>query len=99
MIELGYFHYVHHDDAKEASKYFERAISLSVDQLTQALVGHAEALAELGHETKASRSLMTACGLIAQYRSSVRDNVLERIKDLMETVMDAPPASANGTHK
>ena len=42
---------------------------------------------------------MTACGLIAQYRSSVRDNVLERIKDLMETVMDAPPASANGTHK
>ena len=54
LIELGYFHYVHHDDAKEASKYFERAISLSVDQLTQALVGHAEALAELGHETKAS---------------------------------------------
>jgi hypothetical protein len=99
LIELGYYNFVHHDDAKTASKHFEKAVSLGVDLLTQALVGHAEALSELGQDAKASRSLMTACGLVAQYRDSVRGNVLARIKDLMETTMEAEPASANGARK
>jgi tetratricopeptide (TPR) repeat protein len=96
LIELGYFLFAVQDDAKTASRCFDKAVHLCVDLLTQALVGHAQALSELGQEAKASASLMTACSLVAQYRSSVRETVLERIKDLMENTLEAAPASSNG---
>lgn len=95
LIELGYFRFVHHDDAKGASKYFERAVHRCVDMLSQALVGRAEALYELGREDKASNSLMTACSLAAQYRESLREDVLERIKDLLESALEADEAPSD----
>jgi hypothetical protein len=99
LIELGYYSFAVEDDARKATRYFDKAVHLSVDLLTQALVGQAEALSELGQEAQASRCLMTACSLVAQYRSSVRESVLEKIKELMETTMEAQSASANGAHE
>jgi tetratricopeptide (TPR) repeat protein len=96
LIELGHFLFAVQDDAKNASRYFDKAVHLSVDLLTQALVGHAQALAELGQEAKASASLMTACSLAAQYRGSVRETVLERIRDLVGNTLEAGSASSNG---
>lgn len=96
LIELGHFLFAVQDDAKRASRCFDKAVHLSVDLLTQALVGQAQALAELGQEAKASASLMTACSLVAQYRSSVRETVLERIRDLVGNTLEAGAASSNG---
>jgi tetratricopeptide (TPR) repeat protein len=99
LIELGYFLYAVEDDAKAAAKYFEKVVHLCVEQFTQALVGHAEALSELGQETKAASSLMEACSLAAHYRGSVRENVLERIKDLMEDTLQAETSTGNGSQR
>jgi len=71
----------------------------AVDLLTQALVGQAKSLAELGHETKASDSLMIACSLVAHHRGSVRESVLEGIKDLMEDTLEARSVSTNGSKR
>ncbi len=81
-IELGYFIFVHEDDAKAAIKHFERAIHNSVNLLIQALIGHAEAAAELDKKNKALSSIMTACDLIGRYPAAIRDP--ERLKDLLQ---------------
>jgi tetratricopeptide (TPR) repeat protein len=100
LIELGYFLFVNDDDAKEALKRFDKAVYLCVDLFTQALVGHAEALAELGQETKALSSLMMACSLVGRYPGSVRESVLQRIKGLMmESTLEAGSASSNGSQQ
>jgi len=99
LIELGYFSFVHDDDAGEAAKHFDKAVHRCVDLLTQALVGHAEAQAELGNASKASNSLMTACVLAAGYRGSVREGVLGRLKDLMGSALEPGAAPANGSRK
>jgi tetratricopeptide (TPR) repeat protein len=99
LIELGYFLFVHDDDAKEALKRFDKAVYLCVDLFTQALVGHAEALAELGQETKALSSLMMACSLVGRYPGSVREHVLARIKSLMNSTLEAGSASSNGSRQ
>ena len=99
LIELGYFCFVHDDDAKTASKHFDKAVRLCVDYLTQALVGQAEAASELDQEAKVLSSLMTACGLAAHYRGAVRENVLERIKNLMEENLGAESVAGNGSKR
>ncbi len=67
LIELGYFVYAIEDDAKTAAKHFEKAVKLSADLFAQALVGHAEALSELGQETKAARLILEARTIASQY--------------------------------
>ncbi len=95
LIELGYFHYVYQDDALEANKYFDKAVSLCVDLLSQALVGQAEARSELGHEARSFDALMTACSLATHYRGSMRETVLERIKILLNDTLGAESVSTN----
>lgn len=98
LIELGYLCYAVEDDSKAASRHFKKALNLCVDLLTQALVGHAGALADLDEKSKALNSLMEACSLVANYPDSVRDDVKSRLKGLLEDTLEAPAVSTNGSH-
>ena len=42
---------------------------------------------------------MMACSLVARYPGSVRENVLERIKDLMDGTLEAGSVSSNGSQQ
>lgn len=95
LIDLGHFVSVHEDDAREAAKHFDKAVHLSVDMLTRALVGLAEAQFELEQNVKASHSLMLASQLALQYRGTIKEYVWERIKDMLKNTIAAP---SNGTH-
>jgi tetratricopeptide (TPR) repeat protein len=60
LIELGHYYYAVEDDAKTGADYFEKAITLCKQLLKEALLGQADALAELEQRENALASLAEA---------------------------------------
>jgi tetratricopeptide (TPR) repeat protein len=99
LIELGQFTNAIDDDARSAAKYFEKAVYLCADLLAQALVSHAEALSEIGNESKALNSVLDACTIVSRYREHMRDNVIERIQELLGSSLEVGSNGKNGKHE
>jgi len=82
LIEMGYFLFKVEDDAKAASKYFQRAIKQSREFLREALLGQAELLSEQDQKEEALACLLEAYQLRTQNGHLIERDLLERLKAL-----------------
>jgi tetratricopeptide (TPR) repeat protein len=79
LIELGYFVFAVEDDAKTASKHFQKAIRLCRSLLKDALTGQAKALVELGRDAEALGCLAEA---FSQNGKSGGEEILQQLREL-----------------
>jgi tetratricopeptide (TPR) repeat protein len=82
LIELGYFLYTFDDDAKAASKYFQKAIELCRELLKNALIGQAKALSELEHDAEAMGCLAEAYWLSEHNGKLNAEEIIEQLRSL-----------------
>jgi Flp pilus assembly protein TadD len=82
LTELGYFLYSFDDDAKAASKYFQKAIELCRDLLKDALIGQAKALSDLEHDSDALACLAEAYWLSSHNGKSNAEDIIEQLRSL-----------------
>lgn len=82
LIELAHFVFALEDDAKAASRYFQQAIELCRELLKSALLGRAEALAELEQNDEAINCLSEALWLVSHNGKAGREEVLERLRSV-----------------
>ncbi len=83
LLELAHFLFAAEDDAKAASQYFAKAVNLCKRLLKEALLGQAEALADLERTPEALACLMEAYWLQAQNGKLASDEeILQRLENL-----------------
>lgn len=86
LIELGHYQYVLDDDAAAASRSFAKAIRICKSMLTEALVGQAKALTELGRKSEALRCLAEAQWLESGQEQSrngkTRSDIMEQFAEM-----------------
>ncbi len=82
LIELGYLIYATADDAKAATRYFQKAIPLCRDLLKEALIGQAKAFSELERDSDALACLAEAYSLLPHNGKSSTEEFLEQWKSL-----------------
>ena len=82
LVELGYLLYAMADDAKAASRYFQKAIPLCKDLLKEALIGQAKAFSELERDADALACLAEAYSLLSHNGKSSSEDLLEQWKSL-----------------
>jgi predicted Zn-dependent protease len=89
LVELGHFLYALDDDATTANKAFSKAISLCKNLLTEALVGQAKALTELGFKSEALACLAEAYWYQSHNAQTtngkVSKEILERLLEVAQT--------------
>jgi len=85
LIDLAYFQHAVDDDPKAAIKQFQKAVKLGRALLKKALIGQAEALAELQEETRAAECLIEAYHLAASNGKSDVKDILERLESLRQS--------------
>ena len=84
-LELGYYFHAVEDDPGAAAKCFQKAVRLSKGFLRQALIGQAEALAELDQNDEALDRFMEAYSLASRNGKSGRLDLLERLKSIQRS--------------
>jgi tetratricopeptide (TPR) repeat protein len=82
LIELAYLVFAFGDDARAASRYFQQAIERCRELLKSALLGRAEALAELERNDEAIDCLSEALWLVSYNGKAGREEVLERLRSV-----------------
>ncbi len=89
LIEFGHYLYALDDDAAAAEKMFSRAIRLCKSLLTEALVGKAKALDELGRKTEALECFTEAYWLDSPKKQEANGKaskaILDGIRELAQT--------------
>ncbi len=80
LIELGYFTYAIQDDAEKASRYFQKAIGLCRELLTEALIGQAKSYYELGQDSDAFACLVEAHSLLSHVGKDGREQIVEQLR-------------------
>lgn len=83
-IDLGYFVYAVENDAKASVKHFQKAVQLSRRLLKDALIGQAEALAELDEEAKAQRCLLEALQIASHNGKADLKRIVEQLDSLQD---------------
>ncbi|CAN5795925.1 hypothetical protein BH23PLA1_BH23PLA1_44320 [soil metagenome] len=80
LIELGYFTFAVQDDAGKASRYFQKAIGLCRELLTEALIGQAKSYYELGQDSDAFACLVEAHSLLSHVGKDGREQIVEQLR-------------------
>jgi tetratricopeptide (TPR) repeat protein len=89
LVELGHFLYSVHDDAKSASKAFDKAIIAGRRLLIEALLGKAKAMQEMGRVADARACLDEAYMLRLRDRNGADDSrtfagIMEQLTEFLD---------------